>query len=310
MKKFQKKSAGDFDSPAIVPKTEEERTAWQKANYEWWEKNPMRYDWNEDLGKGEFTEEFYREIDKRFFSDAGEYLPPGKIPFDSLIGFESLKNKDVLEIGVGNGSHAELLARFSKSFTGIDLTDYAAKSAGERFKLFGLNGKILKMDAEKLDFKDGNFDFIWSWGVIHHSSDTRRILEEIYRVLKPGGEAAIMVYHRGWWNYYFAGFLRNIFFGDFLKGKSVHQTMQSATDGAIARYYRISEWNDLARKTGFDIKCNEILGPKSDLILLPGGGVKRVISGIFPAAWSAFLIRSFRMGTFLFSTLRKPVRAH
>ncbi|MBK7629849.1 MAG: class I SAM-dependent methyltransferase [Ignavibacteriales bacterium] len=42
-----------------------------------------------------------------------------------MIDFESLKNKKVLEIGVGNGSHAALLAKYAKDFTGIDLTDYA-----------------------------------------------------------------------------------------------------------------------------------------------------------------------------------------
>ncbi|MBK7629848.1 MAG: class I SAM-dependent methyltransferase [Ignavibacteriales bacterium] len=58
---------------------------------------------------------------------------------------------------------------------------------------------MLKMDAEALQFEDNSFDFVWSWGVIHHSSNTRKILEEIQRVLKPGGEAIIMVYHRSIW---------------------------------------------------------------------------------------------------------------
>jgi ubiquinone/menaquinone biosynthesis C-methylase UbiE len=63
------------------------------------------------------------------------------------------------------------------------------------------------MDAEHLAFPDASFDFVWSWGVIHHSSNTWQIVGEIQRVLKPGGTAVIMVYHRGWWNYYVWGML-------------------------------------------------------------------------------------------------------
>ncbi len=163
----------------------------------------MRYDWNDEIGYKEYSKEFFDEIDKRFFLNSKDFLPFKKIPFDPLIDFENLKNKDVLEIGVGNGSHASLLAQHSKSFTGIDLTEYAVKSTSARFKEFGLPGTIKRMDAETLEFENESFDFVWSWGVIHHSSNTRKILEEINRVLKPGGEATIMVYYRSLWSYYF-----------------------------------------------------------------------------------------------------------
>src|SRR5206468_2314200 len=128
---------------------------------------------------------------------------------DPLIDFDQLQNKDVLEIGVGNGSHAALLARHSGSFTGIDLTDYAVESTSKRLKCFGLAGIVRQMDAEQMPFADRSFDFVWSWGVIHHSSDTRKILSEIARVLRPGGRAVTMVYHRNWWNYYLFGGLIN-----------------------------------------------------------------------------------------------------
>ncbi|NDA63997.1 MAG: methyltransferase domain-containing protein, partial [Chitinophagia bacterium] len=38
-------------------------------------------------------------------------------------------------------------------------------------------------------------DVVYSWGVIHHSPDTPKVVEEIFRVLKQGGEARIMIYH-------------------------------------------------------------------------------------------------------------------
>jgi len=91
-------------------------------------------------------------------------------------------------VGVGCGSHAQLLAPpRAGSYTGIDLTDYAVECTRRRFWAIGLDGRIQQMDAENMEFPDASFDFVWSWGVIHHSSDTRKALAEITRVLRPGG---------------------------------------------------------------------------------------------------------------------------
>lgn len=51
-------------------------------------------------------------------------------------------------------------------------------------------------DAEHLARPDHMFDLVYSWGVLHHSPDTRATLREVRRVLRPGGVARIMVYHR------------------------------------------------------------------------------------------------------------------
>src|SRR5205085_539710 len=107
-----------------------------------------------------------------------------------------LYDKDVLEIGVGQGTHAQLLAPRCKSFTGIDLTTCAVEMTSERLKLFKIPGAVLEMDAEHMSFGDGSFDYIWSWGVIHHSADTNRVLKEMHRVLRPGGKCTVMIYYR------------------------------------------------------------------------------------------------------------------
>ncbi|MBI2278846.1 MAG: methyltransferase domain-containing protein [Candidatus Brennerbacteria bacterium] len=277
----------------------------QEENYRWWNDNPMRYDWGERIPFPEFSREFFNEIDRRFFLNSKEYLPWKAIPFDRLIDFAALKDKEVLEIGVGNGSHAQLLAAHAKSFTGIDLTEYAVKSTAERFKVFGLPGIIIRMDAERLSFPDNSFDLVWSWGVIHHSSDTKKILKEIRRVLKPGGTASIMVYHRGWWNYYVMGFLRALIFGDLVKGRSLFESIQRFTDGAIARYYRRSDWKEL-NEPMFSVRDIFILGPKSDFIPLSAGALKDIITKYIPNSLARLLTEKFKMGVFLYSTLQKP----
>jgi len=305
MKEFKNKIPEGFTTPNSLPKSKEEARAWQEKNYKWWNENPMRYDWKEKIEFPEFTKEFYLEIDKRFFKNAAEYLDKNKnIPFDEFIDFKSLKNKDVLEIGVGNGSHAQLLAEYSKKFTGIDITDYAVKSTKQRMTIFGLKAEIIKMDAEKLNFSDNIFDFIWSWGVIHHSSNTELILKEINRVLRPGGKAVIMVYYRGWWNYYIKGIILGVINGYFLRGKSIHEITQIHTDGAIARYYGTNEWRILVHDI-FRINYIKTLGAKSDFVLLPAGIVKKLIQGLIPNKINRFLTYRFRMGSFLISELEK-----
>ncbi|MFT3892216.1 MAG: class I SAM-dependent methyltransferase [Anaerolineales bacterium] len=75
-------------------------------------------------------------------------------------------------------------------------------------------------DAEQLPFAGNAFDLIVSLGVLHHTADTAGSIREVYRLLKPGGRAIIMLYRSGnpkWW---MTSFLRAISrFIDFLYGK-------------------------------------------------------------------------------------------
>ncbi len=264
----------------------------------------MRYDWKDGIPYAEFSKEFYTEIDKRFFAAVELYAPCKKIPFDWLIDFDSLRTKDVLEIGVGNGSHAQLLAEHAKSFAGIDLTEYAVKSTSERMRVFGLAGNVQQMDAEQMLFSDNCFDFVWSWGVIHHSANTRKILEEIHRVLKPGGEATVMVYHRTIWEYYVQGALLAILSGQTFKPAALHTSIQRRTDGAMARYYKSSEWRQLVSDL-FAVKEIRIYGKKTELVPLPAGKLKDRLVSLMPNSFSRFLTNKCRWGSFLVSTLVK-----
>lgn len=298
-----------FSEPTKLPTTDSERKTWQKANKDWWEATPMRYDWHVPISYPEGTLEYYQEIDKRFFDSAEEFLPSKKYPFDTFIPFEKLPEMDVLEIGVGHGSHATLIAPHTKSFTGIDLTEAAAAMTENRLKMAGIEGTVLRMDAEKMTFADQSFDYIWSWGVIHHSADTKAIVSEMHRVLKPGGSAQIMVYHRGWWNYYItAGFIqriKNILSGQGHKNKdSLHSIAQSATDGAIARYYNKKDLIELCDGK-LRVENVVILGQKPDIFPLPAGRYKVFLLRLIPNSLARLMLRKFRMGTFIIATLVK-----
>jgi len=296
-----------FRHPTRLPDSPEQHAKWQEANRRWWQNHPMRYDWGDKISEDEFTKEFYLEVDSRFFNDVRVFMPWDKIPFDYLIDFDLLADKDVLEIGVGNGSHAQLLAQHARSFTGIDITEYAVKSTCMRMNCFNIHANILQMNAESLEFADNSFDFIWSWGVIHHSANTQKILEEMHRVLRPGGKAITMVYYRNFWNYYIiGGFFRGILQGGFFRGKSIHEMVQMHTDGAIARYYTIPEWESLVSDI-FLIDKNFVFGSKSHIVPLPPSRMKSFIMRLIPNSVSRFFTNRMKFGYFLVSGFKKQI---
>lgn len=119
-------------------------------------------------------------------------LEPYIIPFADFEGSSHLK---VLEIGLGLGADHERFAQAGAKLSGIDLTPRAVNITRQRLELQFLASDLCVGDAESLPYPDNSFDRVYSWGVIHHSPDTPRAAQEILRVLKPGGEFRVMVYH-------------------------------------------------------------------------------------------------------------------
>ncbi len=116
-------------------------------------------------------------------------------------GFNQTKNLRVLEIGCGLGTDGAQFAKAGADYTGVDLTEAAVDLTRRRFELFNLPGTFRVADAEKLDFPDNSFDIVYSHGVLHHTPDTAGAIREVHRVLRPGGRALVMLYHRDSYNY-------------------------------------------------------------------------------------------------------------
>lgn len=110
--------------------------------------------------------------------------------------FDEYKGKKVLEIGVGLGADHQKFAEAGAELYGIDLTERAVAHTKNRLTCFGCQTNLDVGDAEQLIFDDESFDLVYSWGVLHHSPDTPKAISEVWRVLKKGGVAKIMIYNK------------------------------------------------------------------------------------------------------------------
>ena len=100
----------------------------------------------------------------------------------------------ILDAGCGYGFHAMRMARRGLKVTGVDFSDAALAAARQNIEAAGLTSQIHveKGDLLALPFRDAEFDFASSWGVLMHIPEVERVLGELARVLKPGGRLALM----------------------------------------------------------------------------------------------------------------------
>jgi len=131
--------------------------------------------------------EIYRYWTKNLCNSHNDFFP-----------YHFFHGKKVLEIGCGSGNDALRFVLNRANYTGIDLTDRAVKAT--KLKV-GYSGTVKKMNAEFIDFPDNYFDLVYSFGVIHHTISPKNVINEIYRVLKPGGMFYVMLYNKYSWRY-------------------------------------------------------------------------------------------------------------
>lgn len=177
------------------------------------------------------------------------YVP--EIP--AFANFAQARGKKVLEIGVGAGTDFSQWVAAGADAYGIDLTDAAIHLT--RLQLSSLNLTIpfdyLSVgDAEELTFPSGNFDIVYSWGVLHHSPQTEQAFREATRVLKPGGQLLAMVYHARSWTalFYWIRFA-------LLKGRpfvSPRTIIATHMESRYTKVYSIDEMRDLLNRCGLD----------------------------------------------------------
>ncbi|MGR3795453.1 class I SAM-dependent methyltransferase [Vannielia sp. SX4] len=107
--------------------------------------------------------------------------------------YVSERGGDVLEVGVGTGLALPLYGPGVR-VTGIDFSPEMLAKAEKRVEEDGLTRveALRQMDARELDFADGSFDYVSAMHVLSVVPEPERVMREIARVLKPGGQVLIV----------------------------------------------------------------------------------------------------------------------
>jgi ubiquinone/menaquinone biosynthesis C-methylase UbiE len=215
--------------------------------------------------------------------------------------FKSSRGMKVLEIGVGMGADYLEWLKAGARATGVDLSSASIEQARLRCGLAGYGADLRLADAENLPFPADSFDVVYSYGVMHHSPDTGRCIREATRVLKPGGQARIMLYHHP----SLTGILLWLRYG-MLQGKSLRRSVYEHLESPGTKIYTRQEAFSLMQ--GFrkaDIRL--VFSPGDLLLHQPSArfqsSVYRLARKIYPRWLMKAVARKF--GLFLLITATK-----
>ena len=260
-------------------------------------KNDVREFWNSDpcgtryLNDGD---DFPAHARARYALES--YIP-------EFAQFASARGLRVLEIGVGMGADYLEWLKAGAYATGVDFSEISLAKARRRCEAAGFHPDLRVADAEQLPFEDETFDIVYSYGVMHHSPDPAKCLREARRVLKPGGQARIMLYHHPsltgamLWLRYGAG-----------RGKSMRQSVYHHLESPGTKTYTKSEILDMMR--GFEnVSMGQVFSPGDLLLNQPSA---RFQSGLYRLAWKLYprwLARRWARawGLFMLVSAQKPL---
>jgi ubiquinone/menaquinone biosynthesis C-methylase UbiE len=136
---------------------------------------------------------------KGFFDDLDEYRFDKLRYLPNVVDFTAYRGKKLLEVGCGVGIDLVRFAKGGAIVTGVDLAQKSIELAKKNFELNGLHGDLRLMNGEDLQFDNNSCDVVYAHGVLQYTADAQKMVDEIYRVLKPGGEAIMMVYNKYSW---------------------------------------------------------------------------------------------------------------
>jgi ubiquinone/menaquinone biosynthesis C-methylase UbiE len=253
------------------------------------QKNEVRQFWDADPCGSRYLEQ---RQDFEAHAHARYGLEPHIFDFAN---FKAARGLKVLEVGVGMGADYLEWLKAGALATGVDLSAASLEKARLRCKLAGCTPDLRVADAESLPFADHTFDVVYSYGVMHHSPDTQACIREAWRVLKPGGEARIMLYHHP----SMTGLLLWLRYGMF-RGKSLREAVYDHLESPGTKTYTRQEATSLVQ--GFrDVRTQLVFSPGDLLLHQPSA---RFQSSLYRLVWKFYprwLVRRFarRCGLFL-----------
>lgn len=111
------------------------------------------------------------------------------------IPFASLRDRDVLEVGLGYGSVAQRIVESGARYVGLDIASGPVAMVNERIRRVGGRGHAQIGSILEAPLADRSFDHVVAIGSLHHTGDLPRAIAECHRLLRPGGKLTFMVYY-------------------------------------------------------------------------------------------------------------------
>lgn len=190
------------------------------------QKQRARDQWSEDPcgavhgREHEFgTREFFDAVERHRYTEYAPWMP-------EIMGFDQFPGARLLEVGCGMGTDLLQFARGDARCSGMDLTPRSVEITRQHFAVYGEHADLLIGDGERLPFPDQSLDVVYSNGVLHHTPDTAGAIRELHRVLKCGGVAKVMIYHKSSVNYWVDVILkRGVLQGELFQGRSPEEIM-------------------------------------------------------------------------------------
>jgi len=107
------------------------------------------------------------------------------------------EGKKVLEVGLGFGTLGQLLASRNADYFGADIAPGPVDTMKRRLEWLGKPAEQARQASVlELPFEEATFDYVYSIGCLHHTGDLPKSIQEVHRVLVPGGRAVVMLYNR------------------------------------------------------------------------------------------------------------------
>lgn len=151
--------------------------------------------WNELCGSGlakslgiaDASAESLQKYDD-FYLGFYPYLP-------EHIPFQEMRERDVLEVGLGYGTVSQKIAEAGARYVGLDIAAGPVAMVNHRLAQAGLAGHALQGSILQPDVPDEGFDYVVAIGSLHHTGDLPRAIEMCMRALRSGGRLIFMVYY-------------------------------------------------------------------------------------------------------------------